>query len=410
MVYVCVLTVVIIASLFVHSLHHVEYKQTIKNYNININHEHWYNIILYFIIPNKQQYTKSAQWFDDSKGWKSKQGGLSAILPVTTDANNMGGLFLRKMAGAAGLAFHTTKLWPIVFHSPMTLDRQTGKWVGASWGAGHFDPLLFVGIIGDVCVSMFYLARLDEIQVAGAQGLGRAFVLASLVEALVFGLYLIGRRMSASSLKKSSGGEKVNVTTSAGGAYDPQEDPNAIPSRIVTRTVLIVSTLISMVSLRDLLFPGTILSFLPRDDIYLEWTGAFLHSPPPDTVEAEEQGLESPLYAGDKFVAQLLGMYLSLGCFFKFSSALAWSKGSRTMGDRIENADRSGVVSSKMIWKVQACGNMLLLVVLRLFTPAASSASLDLRWHLMLVAYEMFIFCKSLFLHVDVLFMIASGR
>ena len=61
---------------------------------------------------------------------------------------------------------------------------------------------------------------------------------------------------------------------------------------------------------------------------------------------------------------------------------------------KVDNVDRSGLVSSKMIWKAQAFGDMLLLGMLRLFTPAAKSASLDLRWHLMLVAYEAFILCE----------------
>ena len=67
--------------------------------------------------PRSQEYTKSTKWFDDSKGWKSKQGGLSTILAVTTDANDMGGLFVRKLAGVAGMAYHITKILPIVFHS-----------------------------------------------------------------------------------------------------------------------------------------------------------------------------------------------------------------------------------------------------------------------------------------------------
>lgn len=333
---------------------------------------------------NFLQYTKSTAWYDNSKGWKSKQGGLSAILAATSDANNMGGLYIRKMAGVAGLAFHTTKIWPVIFQSAPQFDRSAGRWSGASWSGGHYDTILALGMIGDVCVSVFYLGRLEELKVAGASGIGMAFILTSLVEAFVFGMYLLSRRMN----HKAKATARVNVVKTGG--YNPQEDPNSIPSRIVARTVLIVSGLISLVSLRDLFFPGTILSFVPRDDIYLEWTGAFLHSPPPDTVEADEHGLESPLFAGDKFIAQLLGMYLSLGCMFKMMSAWGWSKGNRSMG-KLENVDRSGVVSSKMIWKAQSLGNVLMLGLLRMFTPAAQTASLDLRWHLMLVAYEAFI-------------------
>ncbi|KAL3822382.1 hypothetical protein ACHAXA_010860, partial [Cyclostephanos tholiformis] len=333
------------------------------------------------------QYTKSTDWFDDSRGWKSKQGGLSTILSVTTDANNMGGLFLRKMSGVAGLAFHTTKIWPVVFQSPPQYDTKlkNGRWVGASWSAGHFDPLLTLGMIGDVCISIFYLTRLDELKNAGAHRIGLAFVLASFVESFTFGVYLLTRRMNTKATKTTWGKTDVIIDE-----YDPLEDPDSLPSRIVARTVFIVSSLISMVSLRDLFFPGVIIPFIPRDDIYLEWTGAFLHSPPPDTVEADENGLGAPLFAGDKFVSQLLGLYLSLSCMFKMASAWGWSKGNRILGTE-ESADRSGVVSSKIIWKAQSFGDVLLLGMLRLFTPSAKSASLDLRWHLMLVAYEAFI-------------------
>jgi len=91
-------------------------------------------------------------------------------------------------------------------------------------------------------------------------------------------------------------------------------------------------------------------------------------------------------------MSQLLGMYLVLGCVWKFASVCAWSKGDRNMESTSpQNVDRHGVVSSKMIWKAQAFGNMLLLFMLRMFAPAAKSASLDLRWHLMTVAYEMII-------------------
>ena len=344
----------------------------------------------HFLHPPKKRYTKSTAWFDDSRGWKSKQGGLSTIVAVTTDANNMGGLFIRKMSGVAGLAYHTTKMWPIVFHSPPHYDTKSksGRWVGASWSAGHFDPLLVLGIIGDVCISIFYMNRMDDLTNAGARGIGMAFVYASLIEAIIFGIYLLSRRMNHKTFASTT--RKFNATTDR---YDPEEDPNSLPSRIVARTVLIISSLMSLVSLRDLFFPGTIISFIPRDDIYLEWTGAFLHSPPADTVEADENGLEAPLFEGDKFVSQLLGLYLSLCCMFKMMSALGWSKGERSLGG-VKNVDRSGVVSSRMIWKAQAFGNALVLGMLRFFTPAALTASLDLRWHLMMVAYEAIILCK----------------
>jgi hypothetical protein len=268
--------------------------------------------------------------------------------------------------------------------------------IGPSWSAGHYDPLLVLGMVGDVALSTFYLVKLEELKSAGAQGLGMAYVLAGLVEALVFGLYLVSRRMGnkGSNKMQSTTTEKKSAISNN---KDPLDDPNTLPSRIVARTVLIVSTLISIISLRDLLFPGAILSFIPRDDIYLEWTGAFLHSPPPDTVESDEHGLESPLYAGDKFVSQLMGLYLSLGCMLKFASVIGWTKGHKSMnGGKVDNVDRWGVVSSRLIWKTQALGDLWLLMLLRMFTPAAMTASLDLRWHLMMVAYEMFILCKFL--------------
>ena len=363
-------------------------------HSIWVPHRHFNTTIYHALSPHittLKQYTKSTAWFDDSRGWKSKQGGLSTILAVTTDANNMGGLFVRKMSGVAGLAYHTTKLWPIVFHSPPQHDAKSknGRWVGASWSAGHFDPLLTLGMMGDICISIFYMNRMDDLTNAGARGIGMAFVFAGLIEAMVFGLYLLSRRMNHKASTPTTRGVDANSDR-----YDPEEDPNSIPSRIVARTVLIVSSLMSLVSLRDLFFPGTILSFIPRDDIYLEWTGAFLHSPPPDTVEADENGLEAPLFEGDKFVSQLMGLYLSLCCMFKLMSALGWSKGDRRFDNWRENVDRSGVISSRMIWKAQAFGNTLLLGMLRLFTPAAMTASLDLRWHLMMVAYEAFILCK----------------
>jgi len=346
---------------------------------------------------NFLEYTKATQFYDDTQGWKSKQGGLSTILTFTTDANNMGGLFVHKLAGMAGLAYHSTKLLPIVFHTPPRYDARLRhekgqlKWIGASWNAGHFDPLLALGMIGDVCVATFYLNRLDDLKNAGAGGLGLAFVLTSLVEAFIFGMYLLLRKRNHFTVGRPN--TTTTASAASGATYRIENDPKSLPSRIVARTTFIVSSLTLLVSLRDLLFPGNILPFVPRDDIYLEWTGAFLHSPPPDTVEADEHGLEAPLFAGDKFVAQQLGMYLALGAFLKLCSSWGWRKGHASMGSgtNVANVDRRGVVTSKMIWRAQALGDFGVLMMLRLFTPAAKTASLDLRWHLMLVAYEGFI-------------------
>lgn len=370
------------------------------------------------------EHTKSQKWYHDDESskayWKSSRGGVGSIRPYTSDDNDMGGLFVRKMAGVAALGYHTTKLWPIVFQSaPVpTLADGKMKMKGASWSIGHYDSILTLGFLGNICIAAFYMVRLDELRNAGAESLVAILVMASLIEALVFGAYLMSRRMSMKNLKKivvkqhpqqqqqkqhhqkrsaqkKKGSKDKDASSSSPPAtkeYNPQEDPNSIPSRIALRTVLIVSTTISLISIRDVFFAGTILPFIPRDDIYLEWTGSFFHSPPPDTVEADEYGLESPLYSGDKFMSQLMGMYFLLGCVWKFSSVCAWSKGNRNMESTSpENVDRHGVVSSKMIWKAQALGDMLILFMLRMFAPAAMSASLDLRWHLMTVAYEMVI-------------------
>ena len=310
---------------------------------------------------------------------------------MTTDANNMGGLFVRKLSGAAGLAYHTTKIWPVIFQSSPTFDAKRMRFRGSSWGGGHYDGLLLLTAFGNVCLAAFYGSRLDELRNADATGLVAAYIAASLIEAAVFVAYVVGRRLA-------SGGIRDETRPSAGGSA--LDNPRSLPSRIVARTVLIVSSAISLVAGRDYFLPGRIISFIPRDDIYLEWTGAFLHSPPPDTVESDEHGMEAPLFAGDKLASQLCALYLLLCCLLKFASALFWSRGGRRMGSsgNFQSVDRRGYVASRMIWKAQGFGNMMVLGILRLFAPAAGSASLDLRWHLMLVAYEMLIL-RECFLH-----------
>ena len=91
--------------------------------------------------------------------------------------------------------------------------------------------------------------------------------------------------------------------------------PQSYVSNIVTRTVVIISSLMTILSLRDLFFPGMILEYIiPRDDIYLEWTNALYHSPPNDTPESIQYGLLSSLYIGDKFVSQLCALHILLLC------------------------------------------------------------------------------------------------
>ena len=125
-------------------------------------------------------------------------------------------------------------------------------------------------------------------------------------------------------------------------------------------------------------FPGFIIDIIPRDEIYLEWTNAFFHSPPEGSSEALDNGLAAPLYIADKFVSQFMALNLLILCMYKLVSCIMIRIGS----------DGSGEIKAKIIWKIQAIGNALLLFVLRIFTPAASTASLDLRWHLVLFAFE----------------------
>jgi hypothetical protein len=300
-------------------------------------------------------FTKSFDWFDDSKGWKSQQGGLSAIQKITTDANNMGGLFIRKLAGAAVLAVHTQKLIPFLFHPP-----------GAMWNMGHFRPLLCTATIGNILIVALYGLYMDDFSAAGANALPKIFIFALLVETVVVMYYLFTQKPK---------GRAPSVALPDG------KKPTSVTSRIVTRTVIIVSGFLTLIAARDLFFPGQILDFIPRDDIYLEWTGAFLHSPPEGSHEADDQAMASPLYIGDKFVSQIMALHILILCMYKFVTAFFIPYGH----------DGSGQIKCKMIWKVQAFGDALVVLLVRLFAPAALSASLDLRWHLMAFGYEMFI-------------------
>mmetsp|Transcript_43453 Transcript_43453/g.132194 ORF Transcript_43453/g.132194 Transcript_43453/m.132194 type:complete len:410 (-) Transcript_43453:634-1863(-) len=304
-----------------------------------------------------QHFTKSTDFFEESKGWKSQQGGLSTVKSATTDDNNMGGLFVRKMAGAASLAVHSQKIVPFIFQPD-----------GAHWARGHFIPVLFASALGNVAIAGFYTIYAEDLKGAGAGQMSMVICSLLLVEAII----MLGYAISASRGKEKCGG---NVKLPAG------KTPNSVPSRIVARTVTIASGAIAFIAIRDLFFPGQIITLIPRDDVYLEWTNAFFHSPPPGTAEAEENGLEAPLYVGDKFISQLLAMHLLISCFHKFTSVFLIRTGK----------DGSGEIKSKNFWKSQALGDGLLLFILRLFTSAAKSASLDIRWHLMMLGYETFI-------------------
>jgi len=279
-------------------------------------------------------------------------------MQVSTDDNDMGGFFVRKVAGAASLAVHLQKLVPLLV--------QFG---GTRWNRGHYRPLLVTSVIANLCLAAFYASYMGDFVAAGAQQLPMVAIGLLLVESSVFAYYLVAH-LSPSKVEK---GPAVAMTEG--------RTPDSVPSRIVSRTILLVSSAMALIAGRDLFFPGFIFEYVPRDDIYLEWTNALVHSPPPGSPEDADAGLEAPLHVGDKFASQYAAISVLLTCLYKYASALTVRYGS----------DGGGLLQAKMIWKVQAVGDAALLFVVRTFAHAARSASLDLRWHLMCIAYETFI-------------------
>lgn len=292
------------------------------------------------------------EWFESVKGWKSTQGGFSAVTSITTDDNDMGGFFVRKVAGAAIMGTHLHKLIPILFHPN-----------GAQWKCGHFRPLLWTSVIANILVIAFIGAYAEDLFNAGAVLIAKLMIGALSLESAVVTFYL-------ASQKVRSRGPAI--------AMKDGKTEKSIPSRIVARTVTVVSGLIALIAGRDFFFPGHILPFPPRDDIYLEWTGAFIHSPPPGSEEAADQGVAASLQVGQLYMAQLMALHMLILCMYKFSSTFFIRIGS----------DGSGTIKAKMMWAGSFCGDAMFLFVIRVFSPPALSASLDLRWHLMCVGYE----------------------
>lgn len=262
---------------------------------------------------------------------------------------------MRKVGGAAAVGVHLHKLVPLLFHPN-----------GAKWSHGHFRPVLSFSLLANLAICAFLGLYMEDFVVAGAQTVPMAMIGTLVVESVAICWYLVSQR---------------KIVRGPAIAMPSGKTPRSIPSRIVARTVAIVSTLMVLVAGRDLFFPGTILQYFPRDDIYLEWTGAFLHSPPIGSPEASEQGLAAPLHIGDKFMSQMLALHVLLLCFYKFASSYLIPFGS----------DGSGEIKTRMIWKASSIGGFALVLLFRMFQPAANSASLDLRWHLMSMAYEAFI-------------------
>jgi hypothetical protein len=90
-------------------------------------------------------------------GMEVDTGGFSAIQQHSTDKNNMGGLFIRKLAGAAAFGVHAQKIIPLVAHP-----------TGAQWAMGHYRPLLATALVGNMALFAFYASYLADLVSGGA--------------------------------------------------------------------------------------------------------------------------------------------------------------------------------------------------------------------------------------------------
>ena len=266
----------------------------------------------------------------------------------------MGGFFVRKLCGAAGLGVHLHKILPLL------LVHEDG----AQWNRGHFRYILWTSVVANLSLVAFYrLVFWDDLKAAGASDLPMAMIAALLIETAVILYYL-----------------SVSPTAPRGPAValPPGKTHRSPVVNIVTRTTLICTTCMVVLAARDLFFPGHIIGLIPRDDVYLEWTNALLHSPPPGSPEDMDQGLEAPLYVGDKFISQLCGLQLLLLCLYKYVAAVWIRYGS----------DGGGVPAARLLWKAAFFGNVAVTMCFRFFAHAAKSASFDMRWHLVLLSFE----------------------
>ena len=266
----------------------------------------------------------------------------------------MGGFFVRKLCGAAGLGVHLHKILPLL------LVHEHG----AQWNRGHFRYTLWTSVVANLALVAFYrLVFWEDLTAAGATDLPMAMMVALAIETGVILYYLA-----------------VSETAPRGPAValPPGKTHRSPVVNIVTRTTLICSTCVAVVAARDLFFPGHIIGIIPRDDVYLEWTNALLHSPPLGSPEAMDQGLEAPLYVGDKFVSQLCALQLLLLCLYKYVAALWIRYGS----------DAGGVPAARLMWKAAFIGNVAVTMCYRFFAHAAKSASFDMKYHLVLLSFE----------------------
>eukprot|EP00957_Ditylum_brightwellii_P024277 1831139-Ditylum_brightwellii.AAC.1 len=105
----------------------------------------------------------------------------------------MGGLFVRKVGGAAAIAVHSQKLIPLLF--------QPGD---AYWKMGHFNPMLYTAILGNMAIATFYIFYLDDLKAAGAGKLSMTIVTLLMFEAAVMLSYVLAAKQKVFVPAKSS--------------------------------------------------------------------------------------------------------------------------------------------------------------------------------------------------------------
>ena len=348
------------------------------------------------------EHTSSTQWYDDTDGWKSTQGGFSAVQQVSTDANNMGGFFIRKMAGAIALGWSMYKLVPLLYTTPQTIWMSSTS-SSSSKQQQHYTPWLGFAILGNMMIVLFWLVHVVEWQtqhltdlihyaVLHITVLGVETMVMMYYAATLLSLFQPSRHdpspssnttTTTTSTSHSATTMKTNENAAIAHAFPKGKTPTSLPSNIVSRTVLLISGTICALMVRDLCFAAFILStVIPRDDVYLEWTNALRHSPPKGSPEYAAYGMDAPLYSGDLFVSQYLALHMIVSCAIKLLAATTV---------RLGKDGRRGTLRTKLIWQGMSVSNGLLMFVIRLFTPAAASVALDFRYILMALGYETFI-------------------
>jgi hypothetical protein len=294
-------------------------------------------------------------------------GGFSAVASVSTDQNDMGGFFVRKLSGCTMLGLQLHKLLPLVLLTTTPDDA-------ASFGR-HYGWILLSGVTSNLCLAAFLASYWTDFQNADTLHIPASMIGCAVLESLVF-LYYYTTKCWRSQTRSSSQQRPAR-------AFAEGKTPRSLVSNIVARTVAICSSAMLVYGLRDWLFGGQTIPYIPYDDLYLEWTNAYLHSPPNGSPEFQAQGLGAAgFYVGDQYVSRLAGLQLTLLCLYKLLSA--WTIPLGPDG-------RSGAVTAGLVWKPAALANLLLLFQLRIFTSAAASASCHFRYHLMVLAYESFI-------------------